>query len=202
MVGAAAELAGAIGGAEIDAAIGRQTQDVVRILQRRGASGGLGEAVVIHVGNNGVFTAGQFDAMMQALSDRRVVVFVSVKIPRSWEGPNNSVIANGVARYNNAALVDWHNASVNRPGLFWEDGIHLRSAGVQLYTSLITQELAAHAPPTPAPTDTPALIPAPTDAPAPLPPPTAAPTPAPASSPPPTVTPEPSGTPLPTPPPP
>ena len=200
MVGAAAELAGAIGAAEIDAAIGRQAQDVVRILQQRGASGGLGEAVVIHVGNNGVFTTGQFDAMMQALSDRRVVLFVSVKIPRSWEGPNNSVIANGVARYGNAALVDWHSASVNRPELFWEDGIHLRSAGVQLYTSLITQELAAHSPPpTPAPTDTPPP-PVPADTPAPTPLPTAAPTPAPTSSPPPTVTPAPSGTPLPAPP--
>ena len=202
MVGAAAELAAAIGGAEIDAVIGRQTQDVVRILQQRGASGGLGEAVVIHVGNNGVFTAGQFDAMMQSLSDRRVVVFVSVRVPRNWEGPNNSVIANGVARYSNAALVDWHSASVNRPDLFWEDGIHLRSSGVQLYTSLITQELAAHTPPPPpAPADTPAPTPVPTDTPAPPPPPTAAPTPAPTSSPPPAVTPTPSGTPLPTPPP-
>lgn len=201
MVGAAAELAGAIGGAEIDAAIGRQSQDVVRILQQRGASGGLGEAVVIHVGNNGVFTAGQFDSMMQALSDRRVVVFVSVKIPRDWESPNNSVIAHGVARYSNAALVDWHSASVDRPELFWDDGIHLRSAGVQLYTSLITQALAAHAPPpTPAPTDSPPPAPVPADTPALAPLPTAASTPAPTSSAP-TVTPEPSGTPLPTQPP-
>jgi hypothetical protein len=204
MVGAATELAGAIGSAEIDAAIGRQAQDAVKILQQRSAAGALGAAVVIHVGNNGVFTTGQFDAIMQALADKRVVVFVNIKVPRTWEGPNNAVIANNVARYSNAALVDWHGASVNRPELFYEDGIHLRREGVRLYTSLITHELAAHAPTpaTPAPVDTPPPPPPPPPSPTETPPPA---TPTPASTaeptPPPMGTPAPNGTPAPTPPP-
>ena len=39
------------------------------ILQQRRDSQALGEAVIIHIGNNGTFTAKQFDAMMQALAD-------------------------------------------------------------------------------------------------------------------------------------
>jgi len=196
MVGAAPELARAIPGADVDAEIGRQAQAVLNILLDRSAAGALGDAVVIHVGNNGIFKSSQFDAMMQSLADRRIVIFVNVKIPRDWEGPNNDVIAAGVGRYGNAALVDWHGASVDRPELFYDDGIHLRPAGIQLYTSLITQELAAHPPPTPtpAPTDPPP----PVETPAPTPPPSAPP-PTPEPTPVPTPTPSPADTPTPAP---
>ncbi|HEV8573245.1 MAG TPA: acyltransferase family protein [Dehalococcoidia bacterium] len=205
MVGAAPELARAIPGADVDAAIGRQAPAVIDIVQQRSAAGALGDAVVIHVGNNGVFKSNQFDAMMQALADRRVVIFVNVKIPRDWEGPNNDVIAAGVARYGNAALVDWHGASVDRPELFYDDGIHLRRAGVELYTSLITHELAKHPPPTPTPepTETPPppveTPPPPFETPPPVetPPPTPEPTPEPTA--PPTPEPTPEATPEPTP---
>jgi peptidoglycan/LPS O-acetylase OafA/YrhL len=199
MVGAANNLAAAIPSADIDAAIGRQAQTALDILNERRSAQALGDAVIIHIGNNGVFTTKQFDAMMQTLADRRVVIFVNVKVPRSWEQPNNEVIASGVPRYGNAALVDWHAASVDRPELFYEDGIHLRAPGVQLYTSLITKELAAHPPPPPPPSPAEAPPPPeatpPSDIPVPVPPPTPTDTPSPGPAPLP-----PSGTPTPTPP--
>jgi peptidoglycan/LPS O-acetylase OafA/YrhL len=216
MVGAAQTLAAAIPGADIDAAIGRQAQTALDILQQRRGAQALGDAVIIHIGNNGSFTAKQFDAMMLALADRRVVIFVNVKVPRSWEEPNNEVIGKGVKRYGNAALVDWHGASVDRPELFQDDGIHLRGAGVQLYASLITKELAAHPPPPPPPSAVattaslppeaiPADIPVPAPPPSPQPvPPTGTPTPtySPTPTSPPTTPPPPPPTPPPTPPPP
>ena len=149
MVGAARSLAAAIPRADIDAAIGRQAQDALGIMEQRRRSQALGDAVVIHIGNNGAFTEKQFNAMMANLADRRVVVFVNLKVPRSWEQPNNEVIEIGVRRYDNAALVDWRSATADRPELFQDDGIHLRGQGVQLYTSLITKELAAHPPQAP-----------------------------------------------------
>ena len=226
MVGAAPTLAAAIPSADIDAAIGRQAQTALDILQQRRSAQALGDAVIIHIGNNGTFTTNQFDAMMQALADRRVVIFVNVKVPRSWEEPNNQVIADGVHRYSNAALVDWHSASADRPELFQDDGIHLRGEGVQLYASLITKELAAHPPPPPpppppanapppapppdvTPADIPTLGPVPgpqpvpptgTSTPTPTPGPTSPPTPVPPSPPPPPPT-APPPTPAPTPPP-
>jgi peptidoglycan/LPS O-acetylase OafA/YrhL len=164
MVGAAPELARAIPGAEVNAEIGRQASAALDMLRQRSAAGGLGDAVVIHVGNNGTFTSGQFDGMMQVLADRRVVIFVTVKVPRPWEGANNGVISSGVGRYRNAALVDWYGASSGRPDLFYSDDIHLKPEGVRLYTALITQELAKHPPPPP-PSASPAEQPPPADAP-------------------------------------
>jgi peptidoglycan/LPS O-acetylase OafA/YrhL len=193
MVGAAPELARAIPGADVDAAIGRQVSAALNLLRQRSAAGALGDVVVLHIGNNGTFTSGQFDSIMQVLADRRAVIFLNVKVPRSWEGQNNGVIGAGVSRYGNAALVDWYAAASGRPGLFYNDGIHLRPAGIQLYTALITHEVARYPPPTPEPPPPP---PPPPDTPPPPPPPAATPPPPPTVAPPP-PTPAPTAPPTP-----
>lgn len=71
----------------------------------------------------------------------RRVVFVNIKVPHCWGEPNNTVPAEGVARYANAMLVDWHAASVDHPDLFWKDGIHPRPEGAHLYADLIAAAL-------------------------------------------------------------
>lgn len=145
MLGASANLEqkiGSVGVVEtIDAEIGFQVQDVISILGQRQAAGQLGNVVVVHVGNNGPVSAEEFDEIMNILSGSRKVVFVNVKVPRRWEGPNNEVLAEGVGRYPNAVLVDWHGFSQERPQLFWDDGMHLRPEGAQAYTSLILQAI-------------------------------------------------------------
>jgi hypothetical protein len=52
-------------------------------------------------------------------------------------------LAEGVARYPNAVLVDWHAASIDHPDFFWGDGIHLRPEGAQAYAQLIAASLGA-----------------------------------------------------------
>jgi len=53
------------------------------------------------------------------------------------------VLADGVRRYPNTVLVDWHAASVDRPELFVEDGIHLQAEGQRVYADLIAAHLNA-----------------------------------------------------------
>jgi lysophospholipase L1-like esterase len=77
------------------------------------------------------------------LADVSKVVFVNVKAPRPWEQPNNDVIAEGVRRYPNAVLADWHAASADRPELFVDDGIHLQPEGQRVYADLIAAHLKA-----------------------------------------------------------
>jgi peptidoglycan/LPS O-acetylase OafA/YrhL len=137
MISAADELQRALDGVEIDAKLGRQVSATLRLLRERRDAGRLPRIVVIHVGNNGTFTAEQFDSIMAVLAGVPRVVFVNVKVTHRWEEPNNSVLADGVGRYRNAVLVDWHAASVERPELFWSDGIHLRPEGAHAYTELI-----------------------------------------------------------------
>ena len=140
---------GAIGGLQkdiqgltvIDAQVGLQVYTATDILKSRRASGQLGDVVVVHLGNNGTFTKGEFDQIMRILSGVDKVVFVNVSVPRPWEEPNNQVIAEGVARYPNTVLVDWHSASADRPELFYKDGYHLRPEGQQIYADLISAHL-------------------------------------------------------------
>jgi peptidoglycan/LPS O-acetylase OafA/YrhL len=142
MIGAAGELNRALDNPAFGADVGLQPAGVIEILQKRQAAGRLGEAVVIHTGNNGSFTAEQFDEMMRVLADVPRVVFVNVKAPRPWEQRNNDMIAEGVRRYSkNAVLADWHAASADRPELFVEDGIHPQPEGQRIYADLIAAHL-------------------------------------------------------------
>ncbi len=141
MLGAVWYLQQALGPIDIDAVVSRQVPAAIELLRTKRDAGELGDVVVLHIGNNGGFTAAQFDLVMEALGDRRAI-FLNLKEARPWEGPNNTVIAEGVARYPNAALVDWHAASVDRPEYFWDDGIHLRPEGARAYAALVAAAIA------------------------------------------------------------
>jgi peptidoglycan/LPS O-acetylase OafA/YrhL len=142
MIGAARNLR-QLGDVYIDAQVGRQVSTAIKLLRSYHDSGRLGPVVVLHIGNNGTFTAKHFDDIMKVLSDEKYVVFLNLKVPRSWEWPNNKVIMDGVSRYPNAIMVDWRAASADKPQLFWKDGIHLRPEGAKLYASLIGDALSA-----------------------------------------------------------
>ena len=141
MIGAAGELERALGKPAFGADVGLQPVGAIEILKKRRAEGRLGDAVVVHVGNNVPFTAEQFDEMMRVLAGVRKVVVVNVKVPRPWEQRNNDMLAEGVRRYPNAVLVDWHAASADRPELFVDDGIHLQPEGQRVYADLIAAQL-------------------------------------------------------------
>jgi hypothetical protein len=125
----------------VDAEVGLQVYDAIGILQSRRATGQLGSLVIVHLGNNGTFTRQEFDQIMHVLSGVDKVVFVNVKVPRSWEEPNNEVISEGVERYPNAVMVDWQAASANHPEYFYGDGYHLRPKAQKVYANLLASHL-------------------------------------------------------------
>jgi peptidoglycan/LPS O-acetylase OafA/YrhL len=122
----------------VDARGSRQAPEAIGVLRQLRASGKLGDVVIIHIGNNGFLAAEQFDEMMRSLEGTRKVLVVNVTVPdgKSWV-PNNEVLADGVRRYpNRAVLVDWYAASAGHPEYFW-DGIHLTPRGARAYGDLI-----------------------------------------------------------------
>jgi hypothetical protein len=141
MLGAARELRKTIPGIEVDAKVSRHVGATLTILQQRRAAGRLGKIVVMHVGNNGYVSAKQFDDLMLPLADIPRVIVFNLKVPRKWEALNNQVIADGVMRYPNAVLVDWHTFGMAHPELFAPDGIHIGTAGAKAYTALVVAQL-------------------------------------------------------------
>jgi hypothetical protein len=123
----------------IDARGNRQAPEAIALLGQLRAAGKLGDVVVVHIGDNGVFTAEEFDEMMRVLSGVRKVLVVNTTVPVGHSrAPNNEVLAAGVQRYpNRAVLVDWHAASAGHPEYFW-DGLHLTTPGAKAYAGLIS----------------------------------------------------------------
>jgi peptidoglycan/LPS O-acetylase OafA/YrhL len=122
----------------IDARGSRQVPEAIDVLRQLRASGKLGDVVIVHIGNNGFFAAEQFDEMMRVLSGVRRVLVVNVTVPdgKNWV-PNNEVLADGVRRYpDRAVLVDWYGVSAGHPEYFW-DGIHLTPRGARAYADVI-----------------------------------------------------------------
>lgn len=141
MIQGAKALARDLGPLRVDAAVGRHIFEGIEVLERRAATDRLADIVIVQLGNNGPFRAGQFDAVMDALHDVPLVVWVNVRVPRDWEAHNNRVIASGIANYPTARLVDWHGATAGHPELFWKDGYHPRPEGAELYAELIAEAI-------------------------------------------------------------
>ena len=143
MLGAVDQLAAAIPGIEIDGELGLQARAAVEALRALRDSGRLGDAVVLHIGNNGVIQSSEFEAIMEIVEDVPRVVFLNVKVPRAWEDRNNDLLASRVSQYPNAVLVDWRAASVDEASYFWNDGVHLRAEGAAVYAALIAAQITA-----------------------------------------------------------
>jgi peptidoglycan/LPS O-acetylase OafA/YrhL len=141
MVGAGPWLAANFAGIDIDAQVGRQVSQAVALMQQKAADGTPAKSVVFHIGNNGTFTAGQFDQIMQIAGPDRQVYFMNVHVPRNWQDSNNAVIGQGTAYYPNAHLIDWQGTVRGHDELFASDGVHIGPQGASIYTGLILQAL-------------------------------------------------------------
>jgi hypothetical protein len=128
-------------GVRVDGLVSRQFETGVGVVQTARAAGTLGSVLVVELGTNGAVTSSDVDAMMQAAAGVRRVVFVNLDVPRSWEVPDNAVLAAGVVRYPGVAvLADWYALSSDHPEWFAADQVHLQPAGAQAMAALIASD--------------------------------------------------------------
>jgi hypothetical protein len=154
MLGAAPRLLDALGGdTYVDAQVGRQYKAAADILGALKAQGRLGQAVVLHLGNNGPMSAATFRKVMDLLVDVPKVLVVNVRVTKPWEPDVNRVLAEQVPTYPNARLLDWWGESAMHGDWFYNDKTHLNPAGATAYAMLVAAALGstAAAPPPSAP---------------------------------------------------
>jgi peptidoglycan/LPS O-acetylase OafA/YrhL len=142
MLGAKTALEQRLGSVRVDATVSRQFGHAIDLARMLQGGGQLSDVVVVHMGTNGIITQGHIDAMMDILKDKKRVVFLNLKVPRRWEGPDNDVLRSNVPRFPNAVLIDWHSVGNAHPEWFYEDGFHLRPDGARAYADLIAQQTA------------------------------------------------------------
>ena len=124
----------------IDAEESRQFSAGVDRIQEYKDQGKLGDDVVVQLGTNGTINPDDFDRMMGLLKGHKVLI-LNAKVPRAWEDQVNQVLSDGVKRYKNAVLIDWHTIGGDHPEYFYDDGLHLRPEGAQAYAQLILSKL-------------------------------------------------------------
>jgi hypothetical protein len=138
LLGVEPTLIGQIKGAQVDAAVSRQSWEVLDVIQNLKRDGLLAPIVVIHSGTNGEIAESELRTMLDLLADRDRVVIVNNNVPRPWMGANNAMINRVVPDYSNAVIADWYAASIDHPEYFVEDGTHPQwPSGIKEFVKLI-----------------------------------------------------------------
>ncbi len=138
LLGVEPTLIGQIKGAQVDAAVSRQSWEVLDVIQNLKRDGLLAPIVVIHSGTNGEIAESELRTMLDLLADRDRVVVVNNNVPRPWMDANNAMINRVVPDYSNAVIADWYAASIDHPEYFVEDGTHPQwPSGIKEFVKLI-----------------------------------------------------------------
>ena len=132
--------------ANAEAEVARQWNEAPRILNNLKRQGLLGEAVVIHLGSNGVIDEDLIANTFEVLAEAEIVVVLNARVPKPWEGRVNGVLDEAIPLYENAILVDWRSASNDFPEYFTRDGVHLTKLGSQVYLDQIIVALGGEIP--------------------------------------------------------
>ncbi|HEU4656599.1 MAG TPA: acyltransferase family protein [Capillimicrobium sp.] len=127
--------------ARIDAAVGRQAADIAARIEAYALDGALPDRVIVQVGENGPLTSSDMDRLHAVLRGIPRVVFVNVRVPRSWEAESNSVLEDGIEDWPEARIADW-NAASSDPSLLF-DGAHPNEEGQQVYARVVDKALEA-----------------------------------------------------------
>jgi peptidoglycan/LPS O-acetylase OafA/YrhL len=137
LLGAGPYLLRRLPAARVEAKVGRQGSDGLKLVKSLREQSQLGDAAVIHLGTNGYLGEQQFRGLLEQLADRKTVVVLNVYGARRWIGPNNALIARVSENFDNVRLVDWHAIGQNNPAYFVQDGIHLSGSGIHAYYNQI-----------------------------------------------------------------
>jgi hypothetical protein len=124
------------GGLALNAAVGRQSDQIVSLLHDYSAAGGLPDYVVLQLGNNGPVYGDDLVKLHEALRGVPHVFLVNVEVPRSWQAEVNSTLSEAAGDWGQAELVDWHAVASTHGGIT-TDGVHLTEKGIDLYSRLV-----------------------------------------------------------------
>jgi hypothetical protein len=145
MLDVAPALAADIPGIVVEAAVSRQWDAGIALVQQLKAEHALGAIVVIDLGTNGPVSSQQFTTMMNAVTGASRVVFVTVHLPLSysWSTSVNEILQEGVARYPQDRLADFNKLADQNPQWFGADGVHMPigGPGAQAMAALVTAQI-------------------------------------------------------------
>ena len=131
----------------VDAVVGRQFVHAAEVLEAYMAFGLELDALVLHLGTNGPFTAEDFDEVLATAGPDLPITVVNVKVPRPWADRSNDELSAGAERYANVTLLDWKTQAEANDDWLISDGTHLTAEGSASYSELVTTAVTEPVPP-------------------------------------------------------
>jgi hypothetical protein len=142
LLASAEALTARLPGIVIDAKVGRQIYEAPDELEDLAARGQLRHFVVLALGTNGDTTEQTLDQIKHIIGPGRVLVLITVHVPRSWQETVNQLYVAYVVAHRDSLLVDWNATISPHPGLLWTDDTHPRPSGAEVYANLLTDDLS------------------------------------------------------------
>lgn len=122
---------------QLDAEVGRQGSDTLKIIKKLEESHALSETVLIHIGSNGYIYDQNLKQILQILQNKKQIVFINIHADRRWTEENNVLLSKYQKIHKNITLIDWNAAATNHPDYFVKDGVHLTGKGIAAYVELV-----------------------------------------------------------------
>ena len=89
--------------------------DMVPVFEQLHDRGLFGDAVVVHLGNNGPISQTTLDAFLATMDAVPNVVLITVKANREWTAPNNALLRAADHEGDNKILLDWEATAADAP---------------------------------------------------------------------------------------
>jgi peptidoglycan/LPS O-acetylase OafA/YrhL len=142
MIGAEGQLAHRLGpGFSMDAKVGRQADEFLKIIEKIKREGHHPAAMVIQWGDNGPLYGEEMERLRAATTNVGRLFLISDHAPVSWQDESNEAIAEAGEDWHHTTEIPWAEAAEKGgESLFW-DGIHLTPKGAALYARLVSQVL-------------------------------------------------------------
>ncbi len=140
MIGAEEKLAKRLGpGFSMDAKVGRQADEFLKIIRKIKRGGHHPAAMVIQWGNNGPLYGEDMEALRAATTNVGQLFLISDHAPVSWQDESNEAIAEAASDWHHTTEIPWAQAAEDGgESLFW-DGIHLTPKGAGVYARLVSE---------------------------------------------------------------
>jgi peptidoglycan/LPS O-acetylase OafA/YrhL len=142
LLAGAQSLAERLPGIVIDARVGRQAYQAPDQLSLLADEGKLRHYVVVALGTNGDFPDSLLDEISARIGEGRVLVLLTVHMPRSWQDAVNTTVTGYAAAHpGKVLLVDWNATVSPYANLLWPDDTHPRPSGAEVYADLLAYDL-------------------------------------------------------------
>ena len=127
----------AVDGIPVNAKVGRQFDEGLRVIRWKASHGTLPKRVIVHLGTNGWIDPTACDTMIGLVGHSRRVFLVTIRVPRDWMDPNNDLLRSCAASNDRVHLIRWSMVSGRHPEWFSDDGYHLNAEGQTAYADYL-----------------------------------------------------------------